>query len=93
MCIPLRVLAARAAIARKPDDILIVYGDTPLIRPASLSRLRRALADGAAVGVLGFRAAAPSGYGRLITNVALYSSCGKKVLETTSGKTDLSILR
>jgi bifunctional UDP-N-acetylglucosamine pyrophosphorylase / glucosamine-1-phosphate N-acetyltransferase len=60
------VLAARAAIARKPDDILIVYGDTPLIRPASLSRLRRALADGAAVGVLGFRAAAPSGYGRLI---------------------------
>jgi bifunctional UDP-N-acetylglucosamine pyrophosphorylase / glucosamine-1-phosphate N-acetyltransferase len=60
------VLAARAAIARKPDDILIVYGDTPLIRLASLLRLRRALADGAAVGVLGFRAAAPSGYGRLI---------------------------
>jgi bifunctional UDP-N-acetylglucosamine pyrophosphorylase/glucosamine-1-phosphate N-acetyltransferase len=60
------VLAARGAIQRQPDDILIVYGDTPLIRPASLVQLRRALADGAAVAVLGFRAAAPSGYGRLI---------------------------
>jgi bifunctional UDP-N-acetylglucosamine pyrophosphorylase/glucosamine-1-phosphate N-acetyltransferase len=60
------VLAARPAIARQPDDILIVYGDTPLIRPASLVNLRRALADGAAAAVLGFRAAAPSGYGRLI---------------------------
>src|ERR1700693_1027057 len=26
------VLAARAAIDKKPDDILVVYGDTPLIR-------------------------------------------------------------
>ncbi len=50
-----------------PDDILIVYGDTPLIRPAALSRLRAPLADGAAVAVLGFRPADPSGYGRLIT--------------------------
>src|SRR3984957_19858894 len=27
------VLAAKAAIERRPDDILVVYGDTPLIRP------------------------------------------------------------
>jgi len=60
------VLAARAAIEQGADDILIVYGDTPLIRPASLLRLRQVLADGAAVAVLGFRAADSSGYGRLI---------------------------
>jgi bifunctional UDP-N-acetylglucosamine pyrophosphorylase / glucosamine-1-phosphate N-acetyltransferase len=60
------VLAARRAIERHPDDILIVYGDTPLIRPATLLRLRKALADGAAVAVLGFRTADPAGYGRLI---------------------------
>ena len=60
------VLAARAAIARRPDDILIVYGDTPLIRAATLARLRAALAAGADVAVLGFRPSDPTGYGRLI---------------------------
>ena len=60
------VLAAKPAIERRPDDILIVYGDTPLIRPATLARLRAPLADGAALAVLGFRPADPTGYGRLI---------------------------
>src|SRR4029077_12055566 len=62
------VLAARAAIERGADDILIVYGDTPLIAPASLSRLRAAIARGAAVAVLGLRATDSSGYGRLIVD-------------------------
>jgi bifunctional UDP-N-acetylglucosamine pyrophosphorylase/glucosamine-1-phosphate N-acetyltransferase len=61
------VLAAKSAIERLPDDILVVYGDTPLIRPQTLSRLRAALADGAAVAVLGFRPVDPAGYGRLVT--------------------------
>jgi bifunctional UDP-N-acetylglucosamine pyrophosphorylase / glucosamine-1-phosphate N-acetyltransferase len=60
------VLAARAALERKPDDILIVYGDTPLIRAETLSKLRAPLAAGAAVVVLGFRPADPAGYGRLV---------------------------
>ena len=59
-------LAAKPAIERRPDDILIVYGDTPFVRPATLARLRVALAAGAAVAVLGFRPADPTGYGRLI---------------------------
>ncbi len=64
------VLAAKAAIAGdapRPDDILVVYGDTPFIRPATLARLRAPLAAGSAVAVLAFRAADPAGYGRLIT--------------------------
>src|SRR5438552_1629635 len=40
------VLAARGAIERHPDDILIAYGDAPLLRSASLLRLRNALTDG-----------------------------------------------
>jgi bifunctional UDP-N-acetylglucosamine pyrophosphorylase / glucosamine-1-phosphate N-acetyltransferase len=58
------VLAARAAVGRG-DDLLIVYGDTPLLRPATLSALVDAVED-AAIAVLGFRPADPSGYGRLI---------------------------
>jgi bifunctional UDP-N-acetylglucosamine pyrophosphorylase/glucosamine-1-phosphate N-acetyltransferase len=62
------VLAAKAVIAKQPDDILVVYGDTPLIRPETLERLRAPLAKGAAVAVLAFRPADPTGYGRLITS-------------------------
>ncbi len=60
------VLAAKSAIEWQPDDILVVYGDTPFIRAATLKRLRAALAANAAVAVLGFRPADPAGYGRLI---------------------------
>ena len=60
------VLAAKRAIERRPDDVLIVYGDTPLIQATTLERLRAPLTTGAAVAVLGFRPADPSGYGRLV---------------------------
>ena len=60
------VLAAKAAIARFPDDVLIIFADTPLIRPQTLARMRQAIAQGAAVAVLGFRPRDPSGYGRLV---------------------------
>jgi bifunctional UDP-N-acetylglucosamine pyrophosphorylase/glucosamine-1-phosphate N-acetyltransferase len=60
------VLMAKAAIARGSDDVVVIFGDTPLLRAQTLQRLRGALAQGAAVAVLGFRPADPSGYGRLI---------------------------
>ncbi len=61
------VMAAKAALKRKSDDILVLFGDTPLIRPQVLDQLRAAITNGAAVAVLGFRPADPTGYGRLIT--------------------------
>jgi bifunctional UDP-N-acetylglucosamine pyrophosphorylase/glucosamine-1-phosphate N-acetyltransferase len=61
------VLAARAAIERGADDVLVIFGDTPLIRPQTLATLREALAGGTAVAVLGFRPVDPTGYGRLLT--------------------------
>jgi bifunctional UDP-N-acetylglucosamine pyrophosphorylase/glucosamine-1-phosphate N-acetyltransferase len=60
------VLAGKAAIAKKPDDILVMFADTPLVRPETLAQLRAALAQGAAVAVLGFKPADPTGYGRLV---------------------------
>src|SRR3954454_14018130 len=60
------VLAAREAIARGADDLLVVFGDTPLISAETFARLRAPLAKGAALAVLGFRAADPTGYGRLL---------------------------
>jgi bifunctional UDP-N-acetylglucosamine pyrophosphorylase/glucosamine-1-phosphate N-acetyltransferase len=60
------VLAAREAIAVGTDDLLIAFGDTPLITAETFERMRVPLKDGAALAVLGFRAADPTGYGRLV---------------------------
>jgi bifunctional UDP-N-acetylglucosamine pyrophosphorylase / glucosamine-1-phosphate N-acetyltransferase len=60
------VLAAREAVARGADDLLVVFGDTPLISPVTFERLRAPLKNGATLAVLGFRAADPTGYGRLL---------------------------
>jgi bifunctional UDP-N-acetylglucosamine pyrophosphorylase/glucosamine-1-phosphate N-acetyltransferase len=60
------VLAAREAISRGADDLLVAFGDTPLISAETFARMRAPLAKGAALTVLGFRAADPTGYGRLL---------------------------
>ncbi len=60
------VLAARGAIERGYDDVLVLFADTPLLRPATLVRMREQLAAGADVAVLGFETDRPDGYGRLI---------------------------
>jgi bifunctional UDP-N-acetylglucosamine pyrophosphorylase/glucosamine-1-phosphate N-acetyltransferase len=60
------LLAAREAIARGADDLLVAFGDTPLISAETFERLRAPLKNGATLAVLGFRAADPTGYGRLV---------------------------
>ncbi len=62
------VLAARAYLTGFDGDVLIVYGDTPLITARTMTRMLAALRGPAepAVVVLGFRPDDPSGYGRLI---------------------------
>ncbi|WP_404862295.1 bifunctional UDP-N-acetylglucosamine diphosphorylase/glucosamine-1-phosphate N-acetyltransferase GlmU [Georhizobium sp. MAB10] len=60
------VLAARDTIALGFDDVLVLFGDTPLLSTETIERARSALASGADIAVVGFHAADPTGYGRLI---------------------------
>lgn len=60
------VLAARDAIAKGYDDVIVMFGDTPLIDAGALAKARAKLAGGAEIVVLGFHPANPSGYGRLV---------------------------
>ncbi|MEN0000940.1 MAG: bifunctional UDP-N-acetylglucosamine diphosphorylase/glucosamine-1-phosphate N-acetyltransferase GlmU [Pseudomonadota bacterium] len=60
------VNAARAAIDEGHDDVLVLFGDTPLVQPDTLNRARATIASGAAVCVVGFRPDDPTGYGRLL---------------------------
>jgi len=60
------VAQAAPALEGAAGDVLILYGDTPLIRPETLERMIAARAAGHAVVVLGFEAADPGRYGRLV---------------------------
>ncbi|PWE33958.1 bifunctional UDP-N-acetylglucosamine diphosphorylase/glucosamine-1-phosphate N-acetyltransferase GlmU [Maritimibacter sp. 55A14] len=60
------VLQARPALEGFEGDALVLYGDTPFIRPETLERMIAARRAGHAVVVLGFEAARPGRYGRLV---------------------------
>ncbi|CAM1653186.1 Hexapeptide repeat [Bartonella apis] len=60
------VLSVRQMLGENYDDVLIVFGDTPLIEAKSLERARDELAHGADIVVMGFVTENPSGYGRLL---------------------------
>lgn len=60
------VLTAKEAIARGYDDILVAYGDVPLITAETLKAARAALAAGNDIVVIGFHTEKPTGYGRLL---------------------------
>ncbi|MEL7112357.1 MAG: bifunctional UDP-N-acetylglucosamine diphosphorylase/glucosamine-1-phosphate N-acetyltransferase GlmU [Pseudomonadota bacterium] len=61
------VRAAQEALSDFEGELVVLYGDTPLIPAFAVDALFRELEGGAAVGVLGFEAAEPGAYGRLIT--------------------------
>lgn len=64
------VRAAGPAWTRHAGDVLVVFGDTPLLTPESLVRLVDALDEERPVAVLGFEARDPSGYGRIVRSPA-----------------------
>ena len=62
------VACARRALSGFGGDILVLFGDSPLVRSETLAALvaRRQQADDPAVVVLGVRLADPDGFGRLV---------------------------
>lgn len=64
------VLQAAPALEGFEGDVVVLYGDTPFIRAETLGEMVAARQAGAAVVVLGFEAAEPGGYGRLVTDAA-----------------------
>lgn len=58
--------AARSVIDEGFDDVIAMFGDTPLVRPETLIEARAKLKAGADVVVIGFETENPFGYGRLV---------------------------
>ncbi len=49
-------------------DIIVLYGDTPLVQPQTLTKMLASRAAGNDVVILGFNTENPAGYGRLVVN-------------------------
>jgi bifunctional UDP-N-acetylglucosamine pyrophosphorylase/glucosamine-1-phosphate N-acetyltransferase len=64
------VLAARGAMEGFAGDVLVLFGDTPLLTAETMEKMiaARQSADNPAVVVLGFRPGDPAEYGRLVTD-------------------------
>lgn len=64
------VLAAKPQLGEVEGNLLILYGDTPLLTVATIQRVLAALDDDprCAVAVLGFTPEDPGSYGRLLLN-------------------------
>jgi bifunctional UDP-N-acetylglucosamine pyrophosphorylase/glucosamine-1-phosphate N-acetyltransferase len=60
------VRAAETALAGFDGDVIVLAADSPLIRKETIERAFAARAAGADIVILGFEAADPTGYGRLI---------------------------
>lgn len=61
------VLCARPGFEREPGNLLVLYGDVPLLRPATLRELlERHELEGNGVTVLTARVPDPTGYGRIL---------------------------
>ena len=64
------VRAAEAALKDFEGDVVVTYADAPLIRAETLAALFARREAGASFTVLGFEAADPFGYGRLVRDKA-----------------------
>ncbi|MCA0401036.1 MAG: bifunctional UDP-N-acetylglucosamine diphosphorylase/glucosamine-1-phosphate N-acetyltransferase GlmU [Proteobacteria bacterium] len=60
------VLQAAPAIAAGCDALVVLFGDTPLVRPETIRTLAGSVNAEQAVTVMGFTPADPTGYGRLL---------------------------
>jgi bifunctional UDP-N-acetylglucosamine pyrophosphorylase/glucosamine-1-phosphate N-acetyltransferase len=60
------VLAARPSLEAGPAEVVVLFGDTPLLTGATVAAMRARLAGDADIVIAGFSAEDPTGYGRLV---------------------------
>jgi bifunctional UDP-N-acetylglucosamine pyrophosphorylase / glucosamine-1-phosphate N-acetyltransferase len=77
------VAAATSELQGFSGAVLVVYADAPLIRSETIAALAAAVSAKAPMAVLGFRAADPKGYGRLIRNARGHITAIHEELDAT----------
>lgn len=60
------IKAARQVLEDFDGRVLVLYGDTPLLTPETITKVRTELESGADLALIGFETDNPTGYGRLL---------------------------
>ncbi len=60
------VLQAAGALDGFDGDAIVVFGDTPFVSPETIAKMAKARTDGSDIVMLGFQAADPGRYGRMV---------------------------
>ncbi len=85
------LLAARPALERHQGDVIVLFGDTPLITAQTIMRTADALAGGASVAVVGFEAGDPTGYGRILRDATGCVAAIREEKEASEGERQIRL--
>lgn len=85
------VQSAAGAFADYDGDIVVLYGDSPLIPEEAITALFETLGAGAHLGVLGFETAEPGLYGRLLTSASGDLEAIVEAREATPAQLDVKL--
>jgi bifunctional UDP-N-acetylglucosamine pyrophosphorylase/glucosamine-1-phosphate N-acetyltransferase len=78
------VKAARPALASHAGHVIVLFADTPLFSLSTIQAVRASLSKDADIAVVGFEAADPTGYGRLLCDDAGRLSAIREHTDATS---------
>ena len=85
------VSMARTALEGFDGTTLILYGDVPLITAETLAGLSAQVSTGSPLAVLGFEAANPKGYGRLLRDKASHVVAIREELDASAEERKITL--
>ena len=85
------VSMAREALAGFSGTVLVLYGDAPLVLPGTLKKLVTSVTRETPLAVLGFRAANPTGYGRLLPGAPGTIRAIREELDATAEEREIKL--
>ncbi len=85
------VAMAREALAGFSGTVLVLYGDAPLVLPETLKKLVVSVTRETPLAVLGFRAANPTGYGRLLPGAPGTIRAIREELDATAEEREIKL--
>jgi bifunctional UDP-N-acetylglucosamine pyrophosphorylase/glucosamine-1-phosphate N-acetyltransferase len=77
------VSMAKDALSGFEGTVIVLYGDVPLIQSGTISAMASAVGASSPMAVLGFEAAVPTGYGRLIRSAAGHVTAIREELDAS----------
>ncbi|MGH8103232.1 MAG: bifunctional UDP-N-acetylglucosamine diphosphorylase/glucosamine-1-phosphate N-acetyltransferase GlmU [bacterium] len=85
------VAAAKPALKGFSGTVLVLCADAPLIKPETVKALSAIVSPASPMGVLGFEAANPQGYGRLLRDGSGHVTAIREELDASPGERSIKL--